>query len=105
MTTDRTKIVEELRSFIIEWYDERYHPGCNLIAADLIEQDGQRIAALEAEIERLGRSAIEQVSRLAREAGEAKGRLEASEMAGVVEGWKARCLAAEAEIAKLKGTR
>ena len=34
----------------------------------------------------------------AKEAGEAKGRLDASEMAGVMEGWRERALAAERAI-------
>lgn len=52
--------------------------------------------------DRLGAESISHISRLATEAGEAKGALEASEMAGVVRGWKARAEAAEAEVARLR---
>lgn len=41
------------------------------------------------------KQALKRVSDLSREAGEAKGKLEMSEMAGIVEGWKDRALAAE----------
>lgn len=43
-----------------------------------------------------------EVDELARQAGEAKGRLEASETAGIVESWIERCKAAEAEAARLR---
>jgi hypothetical protein len=46
--------------------------------------------------------ALTQMTAYAREAGFAKGALDASEMAGVVEGWKARAEAAEAENARLR---
>ena len=45
--------------------------------------------------------AIKALSDEARNRGEAEGRLEASEMAGVVDGWKARAEAAEAKVARL----
>ena len=46
--------------------------------------------------------AIKALSDEARNRGEAEGRLEASEMAGVVDGWKARAEAAEAKVALAK---
>lgn len=46
--------------------------------------------------------AIHQLSEISRALGEAEGKLAASEMAGIVEGWKARALTAEAEAEKLK---
>lgn len=47
--------------------------------------------------------ALKEMGSWAREAGFAKGKLEASEMAGVVDEWRERALAAEAELEKLKG--
>jgi flagellar biosynthesis/type III secretory pathway protein FliH len=49
--------------------------------------------------------AVKQISQLAREAGEAKGKLEMSEAAGVVEGWRERAEAAEARVQKLEEAR
>jgi len=57
-------------------------------------------AALEAErdvAKQEAREAISLMSEYAREAGEAKGRLEMSEAAGIVDGWRERAEAAEAE--------
>lgn len=47
-------------------------------------------------------AALRACVRSAREAGEAQGRLEASELAGVVDGWRDRALAAEAREARLR---
>ena len=49
------------------------------------------------EWERRAREALREVGKWAREAGEAKGRLEASELAGVVDGWRERAETAEAQ--------
>lgn len=49
-------------------------------------------------------AALKTMSDEARKRGEAEGRLAASEMAGVVDGWKARAEAAEAKVAKLRET-
>lgn len=54
------------------------------------------------EHDRLAQDAITNIARLATEAGEAKGRLEASEMAGVVQGWIDRAAALEEENKRLK---
>lgn len=56
--------------------------------------------AARAEIERLNNAmmkAVNQISDLAARLGQAEGRLAASELVGVVEGWKARAEKAEAE--------
>lgn len=59
------------------------------------------LRALVAERDSLQRNMAKAVSAIAFEAsraGRAEGRLEASELAGVVEGWKARAEAAEAQL-------
>ena len=61
-------------------------------AADALEAQQARIAELEAEL----KAALREVGKHAREAGEAIGRLEMSEAAGIVEGWRERAAAAEA---------
>jgi len=58
-----------------------------------------RITELEAEVERLkdaNMKLLTECDEQARGRGEAEGKLRASEMAGVVEGWKRRAEAAEA---------
>ena len=58
------------------------------------------IDRLRAEIERLNNALTEaanQIGDLATRLGQAEGRLDASELVGVVEGWKARAETAEAE--------
>lgn len=58
------------------------------------------LAAARTEIERLNNALIEaanQISDLASRLGQAEGRLDASELVGIVEGWKARAEKAEAE--------
>ncbi len=62
-------------------------------------------ATLSAEVERLRDqrdAAIMEVSRQAAARGRAEGALEASETAGVVEGWRARAESAEARVAVLE---
>lgn len=61
-----------------------------------IESLRAQLAAREGERD----AAIRECSEQARQAGEAQGRLDASEMAGVVQGWKERAEAAEAAIAR-----
>jgi len=60
--------------------------------------ESQRIAELEASL----RDAMKQCSEWARQAGEAKGRLEMSEAAGIVDGWREKCEGLEAEVARLR---
>lgn len=58
------------------------------------------LAAARAEIERLNNGLTDaacQISDLASRLGRAEGRLDASELVGVVEGWKARAEKAESE--------
>jgi len=65
-------------------------------------------AALEAErdvAKQEAREAISLVSEYAREAGEAKGRLEMSEAAGIVDGWRERALSAEARATASEAER
>jgi hypothetical protein len=62
-----------------------------------------RITELEAEVERLkdaNMKLLTECDEQARGRGEAEGKLRASEMAGVVEGWKRRAETAEAALAK-----
>lgn len=59
----------------------------------------ERIAVAEAEnakLRALSEEAIRLMTKYAREAGEATGKLETSELAGIVDDWKARALRAEA---------
>lgn len=65
---------------------------------DAITCRDARIAELEGE----RNAALRECLDWAREAGLAVGKLEASEMAGVVEDWKARALKAEAALAKAR---
>jgi hypothetical protein len=68
------------------------------------EWEGRCLKA-EARIEELERELSQAIARCgewATKAGEAQGRLEASEMAGTVQGWKERATAAEAERDKLR---
>lgn len=65
----------------------------------------QSLRNQEAEIERLRgalHTALREACGYAREAGEAVGRLEMSEAAGIVRGWQERAQAAEAENARLR---
>lgn len=54
------------------------------------------------EIEAFQQQAIKQVCKLAREAGEAKGKLEASELPGIVDGWREKCERLERRVAELE---
>ena len=58
-----------------------------------------------AELEAFQQQAIKQVCELAREAGEAKGKLEASELPGIVDGWREKCERLERRIAELEADR
>ena len=55
-----------------------------------------------AELEAFQQQAIKQVCELAREAGEAKGKLEASELPGIVDGWREKCERLERRVAELE---
>lgn len=64
-----------------------------------------RIAALNAEVARKDEALAEaanQISDLARQLGEAQGKLEASELPGIVDGWREKCERLEAEVARLQ---
>lgn len=90
----RKDLIERLRK---RWFTH----GCEqyqLEAADQIEADGKRIAELEA----FQQHAIKQICELAREAGEAKGKLEGSEMPGIVDGWREKCEAQAKRIVELE---
>jgi len=58
-----------------------------------------------AELEAFKQQAIKQVCELAREAGEAKGKLEASELPGIVDGWREKCERLERRVAELEKER
>ena len=58
-----------------------------------------------AELEAAQQQAIKQVCELAREAGEAKGKLEASELPGIVDGWREKCERLERRVAELEKER
>ena len=68
----------------------------------LTNPNGPEAATLITRLQSERDKALRECVRLAREAGEAKGRLEASEMAGVVEGWIERCKTAEAALERAK---
>lgn len=68
------------------------------VLALLSERDALQARAEKAETALA--DAQSEMSKYAREAGEAKGRLEASELAGVVEGWKERAETVEAKLAQ-----
>lgn len=69
-----------------------------LEAADALEEAAARITELEGDL----KAAFREISKLAREAGEAKGRLEMSEAAGIVDGWRERAERAEARCRALE---
>lgn len=66
--------------------------------ADAPSEAAARIAELEGDL----KAAFREISKLAREAGEAKGRLEMSEAAGIVDGWRERAERAEARCRALE---
>lgn len=71
---------------------------------DKVVQHSVEIGAAKAEIARLQgelRKALREVSKWARVAGEAQGKLEGSELAGVVDGWREKCKALEVDNASL----
>lgn len=82
-------------------------------ATELERQDGhgewseaataiRALRARIAELEAFQQQAIKQVCELAREAGEAKGKLEASELPGIVDGWREKCERLERRVAELE---
>ena len=64
-----------------------------------------KLQARVAELEAFQQQAITQVCELAREAGEAKGKLEASELPGIVDGWREKCERLERRVAELEKER
>jgi uncharacterized coiled-coil DUF342 family protein len=90
---DRLARLGETTGQCIErWREER----CE--AADLISSLLADMEALKGERD----EAIKLVTQYAREAGEATGRLEMSEAAGIVDGWRERAQAAEARATALE---
>ena len=68
----------------------------------MLSEAADEITALRArlaEVERERDAAIVALSEQARKRGEAEGRLQASELPGIVEGWKSRAERAEAALA------
>lgn len=76
------------------------HPLADRLRAALSTASLQ-IAELQADL----KTALKECSRWATEAGFAKGKLEMSEAAGIVEGWQERCEAAEAQVSTLTAER
>lgn len=90
------RLVERLREYSLA--ESVPAPGvCCSVAAAAITTLRARIAELEA----FQQQAIKQVCELAREAGEAKGKLEASELPGIVDGWREKCERLERRVAEL----
>lgn len=102
MTDDLVKRLREAECLAFNGYgdgtfflEEKATPA---LAAD-------RIEALTAENERLNealRKCVMAAADWARQAGEAKGKLEGSEMPGIVDGWKAENQELRSEIARLR---
>jgi len=69
-----------------------------LLAESRVAECNQRAEVAEAERD----AALKETAKYAREAGEAKGKLEMSEAAGIVEGWRERAEAAEARATALE---
>lgn len=68
------------------------------VQADEAEEVAARITELEGDL----KAAFREISKLAREAGEATGRLAMSEAAGIVDGWRERAERAEARCRVLE---
>ena len=77
--------------------------GCCSAQRCLYSDD--KLMARIAELEAFQQQAIKQVCELAREAGEAKGKLEASELPGIVDGWREKCERLERRVAELEAER
>ena len=91
ITTLRARIAEDQAQIVaLTTYKENLR--------DEVVELRARIAELEA----FKQQAIKQVCELAREAGEAKGKLEASELPGIVDGWRKKCERLERRIAELE---
>lgn len=71
-------------------------------AVDVLVEDLRSLIAENAALRAERDEALRECTRWAQEAGEAKGKLEMSEAAGIVEGWKERALASEAREAALR---
>jgi len=81
-----------------DYYTDEAKDAYRRIIGSALRQHQSEVEALREERD----EALRQCVKYAREAGEAKGRLEASEWPGVVEGWKERATKAEAENARLR---
>jgi predicted nuclease with TOPRIM domain len=77
--------------------------GCCSAQRCLYSDD--KLMARIAELEAFRQQAIKQVCELAREAGEAKGKLEASELPGIVDDWREKCERLERRVAELEAER
>ena len=102
------ELVRKLLSYCMDWDDEpmadaeepRVMPYCGELREAASTLTAQAAALVAAEKER--DAAILAASEHARARGEAEGALHVSELAGVVDGWKARAEAAEKRIAELE---
>lgn len=84
--------------------DESAHEG-ETVAMIMVRWNTERkeAAARITELEGDLKAAFREISKLAREAGEATGRLAMSEAAGIVDGWRERAERAEARCRALEG--
>lgn len=74
------------------------------LCAELLEQAKANGAGAEREAKLMAErdAAIRECTKWAQEAGEAKGRLEGSEIAGIVDGWREKCEALERRCERLR---
>ena len=94
--TDSKALIERLRDYGDGDYVQNHHD--RIEAADHIEK-------LEADNARLNdalRQAVIDAAEWARKAGEAQGKLEISEAAGILDGWKRDCERLRADNARLR---
>lgn len=99
------RLVERNNRYIASLRGENELKCGNGMASFALEESTTAITAMRAriaELEAFQQQAIKQVCELAREAGEAKGKLEASELPGIVDGWREKCERLERRVAELE---
>ena len=99
-----------LREYLAERARPRIAEDQAQIAALTTYRENLRDEVIElrariAELEAFQQQAIKHVCELAREAGEAKGKLEASELPGIVDGWREKCERLDRRVAALEKDR
>ena len=99
--TSKDKLIERVARRMLA--DMEDHGGVDDFCEKLLGYPEQYLSELAAgAVEAAKDETISQLSGISRELGEAEGKLAASEMAGVVEGWKKRAERAEAETERLR---